>query len=345
MQFAWNLGAYLPYLLFGDDEDEKQKMWDDVWAHTAFGSVEGLTGGDLMSQAGQMMLTGEGNPAYLSKDMPLTSDIMAAFQKLGNGQHTEALNDMINLIVQAGLGVNPQSITDVALSIMDACGDDPTLAHEATICISRILQVPQSQIDKMYFDEVGLSGDEVSKYTPAQLAERYAQFKVKRGRFISPWSWGDEERIKKFTDKANKTIKERAEQMGDGKVNEAYLQYEEVYKGVDAKVKAANKAGKTDYVKQAEMLDVVFADKDYETYETFKTLDKGLNDIVKKYLGSQSENEASLCRKSIVDYKKAMVGVLEAKDEKQSEQAWKKLDELSESFENQYWEIHDAATQ
>jgi hypothetical protein len=26
------------------------------------GSVEGLTGGDLMSQAGQMMLTGEGNP-------------------------------------------------------------------------------------------------------------------------------------------------------------------------------------------------------------------------------------------------------------------------------------------
>ena len=345
MQWAWNMFAYLPYLLFGDDEDEKQKMWDDVWAHTAFGSVEGLTGGDLMSQAGQMMLTGEGNPAYLSKDMPLTSDIMAAFQKLGNGQHTEALNDMINLIVQAGLGVNPQSITDVALSIMDACGDDPALAHEATICISRILQVPQSQIDKMYFDEVGLSGDEVSKYTPAQLAERYAQFKVKRGRFFSPWSWGDEERIKKFTDKANKTIKERTEQMGDDKVNEAYLQYEEVYKGVDAKVKAANKAGKTDYVKQAEMLDVVFADKDYETYETFKTLDKGLNDIVKKYLGSQSENEASLCRKSIVDYKKAMVGVLEAKDEKQSEQAWKKLDELSESFENQYWEIHDAATQ
>jgi hypothetical protein len=68
MQLAWNLGANLPYLLFGDDEDEKQKMWDDVLAHTAFGSVEGLTGGDLMSQAGQMMLTGEGNPAYLSKE-------------------------------------------------------------------------------------------------------------------------------------------------------------------------------------------------------------------------------------------------------------------------------------
>jgi N12 class adenine-specific DNA methylase/transposase len=337
MQFAWNLGAYLPYLLFGDDEDEKQKMWDDVWAHTAFGSVEGLTGGDLMSQAGQMMLTAEGNPAYLSKDMPLTSDIMAAFQKLGNGQHTEALNDMINLIVQAGLGVNPQSITDVALSIMDACGDDPTLAHEATICISRILQVPQSQIDKMYFDEVGLSGDEVSKYTPAQLAERYAQFKVKRGRFFSPWSWGDEERIKKFTDKANKTIKERTEQMGDKHVNEAYLQYEEVYKGVDAKVKEAKKTAKTDYVEAAQLMADAQSDPNaFATYKMFKQMDGNFNKIVKFYLGAKTPDEAALCRQAVLDYKSAMVKVLEAPDASTRADAMNSLGTVMQGFTQKY---------
>lgn len=337
MQLAWNLGAYLPYLLFGDDEDEKQKMWDDVWAHTAFGSVEGLTGGDLMSQAGQMMLTGEGNPAYLSKDMPLTSDIMAAFQKLGNGQHTEALNDMINLIVQAGLGVNPQSITDVALSIMDACGDDPTLAHEATICISRILQVPQSQIDKMYFDEVGLSGDEVSKYTPAQLAERYAQFKVKRGRFFSPWSWGDEERIKKFTDKANKTIKERTEQMGDDKVNEAYLQYEEVYKGVDAKVKEAKKMAKTDYVEAAQLMADAQSDPNaFATYQMFKQMDGNFNKIVKFYLGAKTPDEAALCRQAVLDYKSAMVKVLDAPDAATRAEAMGNLGNVMQGFTQKY---------
>lgn len=337
MQFAWNLVAYLPYLLFGDDEDEKQKMWDDVWAHTAFGSVEGLTGGDLMSQAGQMMLTGEGNPAYLSKDMPLTSDIMAAFQKLGNGQHTEALNDMINLIVQAGLGVNPQSITDVALSIMDACGDDPTLAHEATICISRILQVPQSQIDKMYFDEVGLSGDEVSKYTPAQLAERYAQFKVKRGRFFSPWSWGDEERIKKFTDKANKTIKERTEQMGDDKVNEAYLQYEEVYKGVDAKVKEAKKTAKTDYVEAAQLMADAQSDPNaFATYQMFKQMDGNFNKIVKFYLGAKTPDEAALCRQAVLDYKSAMVKVLDAPDAATRAEAMGNLGNVMQEFTQKY---------
>lgn len=337
MQFAWNLVAYLPYLLFGDDEDEKQKMWDDVWAHTAFGSVEGLTGGDLMSQAGQMMLTGEGNPAYLSKDMPLTSDIMAAFQKLGNGQHTEALNDMINLIVQAGLGVNPQSITDVALSIMDACGDDPALAHEATICISRILQVPQSQIDKMYFDEVGLSGDEVSKYTPAQLAERYAQFKVKRGRFFSPWSWGDEERIKKFTDKANKTIKERTEQMGDDKVNEAYLQYEEVYKGVDAKVKEAKKTAKTDYVEAAQLMADAQSDPNaFATYQMFKQMDGNFNKIVKFYLGAKTPDEAALCRQAVLDYKSAMVKVLDAPDAATRAEAMGNLGNVMQEFTQKY---------
>lgn len=337
MQFAWNLGAYLPYLLFGDDEDEKQKMWDDVWAHTAFGSVEGLTGGDLMSQAGQMMLTGEGNPAYLSKDMPLTSDIMAAFQKLGNGQHTEALNDMINLIVQAGLGVNPQSITDVALSIMDACGDDPALAHEATICITRILQVPQSQIDKMYFDEVGLSGDEVSKYTPAQLAERYAKFKVKRGRFFSPWSWNDEERIGKFADKANKTIKERTEQMGDDKVNEAYLQYEEVYKGVDAKVKEAKKTAKTDYVEAAQLMAEAQNDPNaFATYQMFKQMDGNFNKIVKFYLGAKTPDEAALCRQAVLAYKAGMVKVLQSPDAATRAEAMNSLGNVMQDFSQKY---------
>ena len=146
LQLAWNLGAYLPYILFGSDDDEKQKMWDDVWSHTLFGWLEGFTGGDVLSQGGGMLVNGEGNPANLSKDMPLTSDLGTILSKFGNGKHAEAFSDMVNLIVQSGIGVNPQSITDAALAIMDACGDDPALAHEATICVARILQVPQSPL-------------------------------------------------------------------------------------------------------------------------------------------------------------------------------------------------------
>lgn len=337
MQLAWNLCAYLPYLLFGDDDDEKQKMWDDVMTHTAFGWLEGFTGGDAMSQAGNIALSGEGNPAYVSKDMPLTSDIMNALQKLGNGKKMEAMTDIVNLIVQSGIGVNPQSITDAALAIMDACGDDPALAHEATICISRILQVPQSQIDKMYFDEVGLSGDEVSKYTPAQLAERYAEFKVKRGRFFSPWSWDDEERIGKFTDKANKTIKERTEQMGDKNVNEAYLRYEEVYNGVDAKVKEAKKMAKTDYVEAAQLMADAQSDPNaFATYQMFKQMDGNFNKIVKFYLGAKTPDESALCRQAVLDYKAGMVKVLEAPDAATRSEAMSNLGNVMQDFTQKY---------
>ena len=230
-----------------------------------------------------------------------------------------------------------QSITDSVLAIMDACGDDPALAHKATICISRILQVPQSQIDKMYFDEVGLSGDEVSKYTPAQLAERYAQFKVKRGRFFSPWSWGDEERIKKFTDKANKTIKERTEQMGDKHVNEAYLQYEEVYKGVDAKVKEAKKMAKTDYVEAAQLMADAQSDPNaFATYQMFKQMDGNFNKIVKFYLGAKTPDEAALCRQAVLDYKSAMVKVLDAPDAATCAEAMGNLGNVMQEFTQKY---------
>lgn len=337
MQFAWNLGAYLPYLLFGDDDETKDEFWDDIWTHTMGGWLEGLTGGDVMSLGIGMWLSGEVDEWKLKKEMPLTSDLLLVWQKLDYGQHAEALNDMINLIVQSGLGVNPQSITDVALSIMDACGDDPALAHEATICISRILQVPQSQIDKMYFDEVGLSGDEVSKYTPAQLAERYAQFNVKRGRFFSPWSWGDEKRIKKFTDKANKTIKERTEQMGDKHVNEAYLQYEEVYKGVDAKVKEAKKTAKTDYVEAAQLMADAQSDPNaFATYQMFKQMDGNFNKIVKFYLGAKTPDEAALCRQAVLDYKSAMVKVLEAPDASTRADAMNSLGTVMQGFTQKY---------
>ena len=337
MQLAWNMFAYLPYMLFGDDEDEKQKMWDDVWTHTAFGWLEGFTGGDVMSQAGGMLLNGEGNPAYLSKDMPLTSDIMSALQKFGNGHHMDALNDIINLVVQSGVGVNPQSITDGVLAVMDACGDDPALAHEAAIFVSRVLQVPQSQIDKMYFDEIGLSGDEVSKYTPAQLAQRYAEFKVKRGRFFAPWSWDDEERIAKYADKAKKTIKERSEQMGDDSVNEAYLRYEEVYKGVDAQVKAAKKAAKTDYVEAAQMMAQAQSDPAaFTTYQLFKRMDGNYNKIVKYYLGAKTPDEAELCREAVLDYKSAMVRVLDAPDAEKRAEAMNSLGTIMQDFTQQY---------
>lgn len=313
LQWCWNMGPYLPYLLMGDDDDEKKKMWNDVWTHTAFGWLEGLTGGDVISSAGNMLLSGEGNPEYLSKDMPLESDIMNIMKKLGSNKKTEALTDVIDLVVQSGIGMNPQSITDGVLAIMDACGNDAELAREASICIMRILQFPQSQIDKIYFDEVGLNGSEVSEYTPAQLARRYAEYKVKRGHMLTPWKWDDAELIDKQEKNAQKKIKERVDKFGGEEVNEAYEAIEAEVTPMAERVKAANKATKSDYMEGAEMWDKIWEEEDaYMKYKAFKNLDKNLDELVKAYLQSETPEDAEKYQKAIGDYKKAMVEAIQA---------------------------------
>lgn len=342
LQFAWNLGAYLPYMLFGGDDDEKEAFWQDIFAHSYFGSLEGLTGGDVISQVLGSYLAGNLNPNAMDKDMPLTSDLAVAFKKFTKGDTDAALSDMINLIVQSGIGVNPQSITDSVLAIMDACGDDPALANEATIFIARILQVPQSQIDKLYFDEVGLMGSGLSKYTPAQLAERYARYKVKRGHFSTPWAWDDDVNVGKAITQANREIKERTNHMGLTNLNEAFAPYEEVYQKVDKQMEAYEAAKKTDYVKAANMMVEIQKDKSaLDTYQKLKSMDRQLDKMAKRFLSAKSDGERQLYRKMIESYKPAMLKVLQAKGEAAQEKAMDDIGTLMEGFAEEQEKIYE----
>lgn len=336
LELAWNLGPYLPYIIFGNDEDEKENMWDDAFTHAYFGSVEGLTGGDVLSSFGNMWASGEWNWNQLSKDMPLASDINTIGSKFVGGKNAEAINDILNLLVQMGVGMNPQSITDTAIAITDACGDDPALSHEAAIFAMRVLQVPQSQIDKMYFDEVDLTGEEASMLTPAQLAQRYAEYKVKRGTPLAPWSWGDEERIGKYKDLATDRMKERLDAQGDARVIEAYADFEARYKAVSEKAKEAKELMKTDYAEAAQAHAMLQQDPDFGLYQRFGALDKQLGRISKMWLTSKSPQEAALVASTITSYRAGMVKVLQAETAESQQSAMSELTTLINDFYAKY---------
>ena len=144
------------------------------------------------SAAGNMWVSGEGNPAYLTKDMPLASDVLSILKNMDKDQ-VVAMNDVINLCVQSGLGVNPQSLTDAVTAVMDFCGDDAETSRECALLIARVLNCPQSQIDKIYFDELDASARDASKMTPSEIAERYARYKVRRGAPLTGWAYGNEQ--------------------------------------------------------------------------------------------------------------------------------------------------------
>ncbi len=342
LEFLWNLGPYLPYLIFGDDEDEKDKMWEDAATHAMFGSVEGLTGGDVMSSFGNMAASGEWSFNQLSKDMPMASDFNSISNKLIGGHDAEALNDIINLVVQSGVGVNPQSITDTVVAIMDACGDDAALSHEAAIFVMRVLQVPQSQLDKMYFDEVGLSGEEASRLTPRELAARYAEYKVKRGTVLTPWGWGDEERLGRYEKSAERKMKERLSQQGDAELNGAYEEYADRHAEISKRLKDAKGLMKSDYMAAAKAYGELREDADFGLYQQFEALDKPLGKLTKLWLASETAEEGALIARTITAYRSGMVRVLEAENAADARAAQSELAGVMNDFNERYQRLRGA---
>lgn len=291
LQFAWNLGAYLPYLLLGDDKDEKSDMWHDIFCHTMFGSIEGLTGGDVMSAVGNGFAKGEGlNLFSASKDMPLSSDLQNIVNKW-NKDKVAAMNDVTNLMVQSSIGVNPQSLTDAVVAIMDYCGDDANTSRECALLITRIINCPQSQIDKIYFDELNATAAEAQGMTPAEIAERYARYKMHRGAPLTGWAYTDEARDSVMTAQQNRVLTKAKEKLNSRMETEETKQLLSDYDAVAKQETALSKIKKTDRAAYREGMKQLRQSNDMRQHMRLKRYKHDINELTSKYLRCKSAEE------------------------------------------------------
>lgn len=291
LQLAWNLGAYLPYLLLGDDKDEKSDMWDDAFKHSFFGSIEGLTGGDVMSAIGNDLIHDKGlNPFTASKDMPLSSDLQNIVNKW-NKDKVAAMNDVTNLMVQSGIGVNPQSLTDAVVAIMDYCGDDANTSRECALLITRIINCPQSQIDKIYFDELNATAAEAQGMTPAEIAERYARYKMHRGAPLTGWAYTDEARDSVMTAQQNRVLTKAKEKLNSRMETEETKQLLSDYDAVAKQETALSKIKKTDRAAYREGMKQLRQSNDMRLHMRLKRYKHDMNELTSKYLRCKSAEE------------------------------------------------------
>ena len=203
VEFSWNLGSYIVYLLFGDDDDKKKEMLADAARHAMFGGlIEGLAGGNVVSEGLNTVAQGESLWNYDPQLLPLFADIKSAYSKMSSDP-VAGWNDVVNLAVQAGIGVNPQTLTDAVVAVADACGGDLETSKEAMLLIMRVLQVPQSQVDELYIDELGTTARGAQKMSYSQMAQRYADYKIAREAPLTGWAYSDEARKKR--EKSKKT--------------------------------------------------------------------------------------------------------------------------------------------
>ena len=291
LQFAWNLGAYLPYLLLGDDKDEKSDMWHDIFCHTMFGSIEGLTGGDVMSAVGNGFAKGEGlNLFSASKDMPLSSDLQNIVNKW-NKDKVAAMNDVTNLMVQSGIGVNPQSLTDAVVAIMDYCGDDANSSRECALLITRIINCPQSQIDKIYFDELNATAAEAKGMTPAEIAERYARYKMMREAPLTGWMRSAEKSDSISEKKQQKVFSIAKEKLNSRMETEETKQLLSDYDAVAKQETALSKIKKTDRAAYREGMKQLRQSNDMRQHMRLKRYKHDMNELTLKYLRCKSAKE------------------------------------------------------
>ena len=291
VQMVWNLGAYLPYFIAGDDKDQKSDMWDDAFKHSFFGSIEGLTGGDVMSAVGNDLIHGKGlNLNTVSKEMPISSDIQNVVRKW-NKDKVAAMNDVVNLLVQSGVGVNPQSLTDAVVAIMDYCGDDAETSRECALLIARIINCPQSQTDKIYFDELGATAAEASKMTPAEIAERYAEYKIHRGAPLTGWAYSEEARDSVKTAQQNRVLTKAKEKMSNRMETEVTKQLLSTYEEVSKQQTELSKLKKTDRAAYREGMKQLRQKYNMREHGRMKRYKHDMKLLTEKYLRSKNAEE------------------------------------------------------
>ena len=229
VQFAWNLGPYMAYLLMGDDDEEKKDMIKDAAVRGLVGGpVEGLAAGQAISSVlGDIAMKEAVDDPMLK--LPATSDMEAIFNQLDKDP-VRAVNDIFNLVMQSGIGVNPQTITDAVVAIIDGCDGDLETSKEVALAMMRILQTPQSQIEKLYMENIDFTAEEALDMTIKEFAERYAKYKVMRnapiGKLFGLYS---NEKEKELEDRYIKTFTKKAEEMQRSHGTEEAQQFFEYY--------------------------------------------------------------------------------------------------------------------
>jgi len=240
---AWNLGASLPYLLIGDDDETKKEMLTDAFLRgMVAGSTEGFVSGNIFSEFVGRATSETTRKAYKEggfdaafdeglkqmsgyeiNPLPLMADVESMINHLGYDKFAAA-QDVFNICAQCAVGVNPQTFTDMWNACMDyaAPGWDGTdygfdatnMSHakEIALFLIRITNAPTSSWRNKYIDELGMTVGEAKEASYDALAKRYAHYKHWKDAPVMGWfrsEGGREEKMEKIRKQFEKAVTER----------------------------------------------------------------------------------------------------------------------------------------
>ena len=293
LQLLWNCSPYAIYMMYGDDEKKFEEIKHDLVTHTAWGFLEGLTGGDVWSASLQSLwnhfVNGEDfNANSVNKDMPLTSDLLNVVKKVGSDNYG-AVNDVLNLLVQAGFGVNPQTLTDAAVAIYDYCGSDVETTKECALLVMRVMNCPQSQMDNIYFDEIDATGEEAKAMSVEEIAERYARYKALRS---APLRALSSDALKAAEKKPRERVLTEAKEQLDGRLmTEEAQRYLDEYEATKKKVTETRALADTDPKAFMQQMPALARSGEFRRYRRVGLYKSEVDKLTKKLLRTSDPAE------------------------------------------------------
>ena len=176
-------------MLIGDDDDEKRKIIEDALLGGGLTApVRGLLGGKEL----EALLDARQNgwSLKLQGGLPIEQDINKILEDLQYDRYSEIVNDIVDVLVGSGTGIRPTTLTNMVIGIYDTVHsltdgnpqNDLKTTREIVLLMGRLMSLPQSQLDKIYIDELGCTAQEVQNIMQGNtdkvnaLAERYIEY-------------------------------------------------------------------------------------------------------------------------------------------------------------------------
>ena len=351
LPWAWRIGGAASLLLISGDDDEKQEVIDDANRKAFTSGLEGIAYGDVVTDGLHVLWDRfvNGNKdaklAYLGRNNPFYSDMSTMLRHMDRDV-MQGCADIINIFISSMTGVNPQLVSNWTAAWMDKASGNRELSNEWGLFAARLVNTPKSQLENIYFEEVGLMGSECSNYTPEQLAMRFANYQVRRGYSIIPSSCVGDSAFTKQKNYAFKIIKEKMNNSIDKDTQQKYEQFSASINEGKKKVGEAKNKFIDGVIDGAQLYASLRYSKDYDIYRKYAKYDAELTKVVNLYLNCESTKEAKFLINSIRDIRRNLVesydATLSGDTDKENASATK-LDESVSKFWDDYYEMNPKA--
>ena len=215
LNILWELGGIAIYLMAGDDDETKEKMREEAALRGALGVLNGIPGGETIASGAMAVAAGDAN-LFRLPELVAVGDVRNLVKVLDTDM-VKGVTDLINLLTAAGIGVNPQVITDLFVAI------DDFDSEEFGMFVLRAMAAPTSQTEQL---EVDKAMEDNGKRLE-EIAAQYVEYKKKRQTPLTGWMYtdeGEQKAMDRYAGRFDKMLDERLE-----KVVEDTDEYQEMY--------------------------------------------------------------------------------------------------------------------